>query len=341
MLNGVNYPGTNSSNTSVELTLLRINTGATAAAAPPATLTVTGGGNFSGDISGTTTALTLTGGTLTLSGVNDYTGTTTVNGGTLHVTGSIASPQITVNSPGAFIATVVNTNDSGPGSLRQAITETDDTTGVTPTINFNIPGGGVQTISLASALPAITAPVILDGYTQPGASANTLSASDNAVLQVVINGAGVAASDVAGLFITSSDTTVEGLVVNGFNNSNDVGIAISGTGATGNVVSGDFIGTNAAGTAAVPNAGGVAIENGAQYNTVGGTTAGAANVISGNTLGGAGFIYAGTSYNVIEGNLLGLNAAGTAAIGNGDSGAFAIDGASNDTIGGTTAAAPM
>ena len=83
---------------------------------------------------------------------------------------------------------------------------------------------------------------------------------------------------------------------------------------------------------------GVSMLNGAQYNTVGGTTAGAANVISGNTLGGAGFVYAGTSYNVIEGNLIGLNAAGTAAIGNGLTGAFAIDGASNDTIGGTTSA---
>ena len=237
---------------------------------------------------------------------------------------------------------VTNTNDSGSGSLRQAILNADASSITLPkTIGFNIPGGGVQTIAPVSALPTITTPVIVDGYTQPGASANTLSAGDNAVLQIVLNGAGVAATGVAGLYITSSNTTVEGLVVNGFNNSNDLGILISGAGATGNVVSGDFIGTNAAGTAAVANAAGVAIESGAQYNTVGGTSAGAANVISGNTLGGVGFVFAGTSYNVIEGNLIGLNAAGIAAIGNGLTGAYAIDGASNDTIGGTTPARAM
>ena len=39
------------------------------------------------------------------------------------------------------------------------------------TIDFNIPGSGVQTIAPTSALPAITAPVTIDGYSQPGASA--------------------------------------------------------------------------------------------------------------------------------------------------------------------------
>src|SRR5690349_9027375 len=56
------------------------------------------------------------------------------------------------------------------------------------TIAFSIPGSGVQTIIPASPLPTITDPVIIDGYTQPGASPNTLSAADNAVLLVELNG---------------------------------------------------------------------------------------------------------------------------------------------------------
>src|SRR5436189_4942367 len=71
--------------------------------------------------------------------------------------------------------TVTNTLDSGAGSLRAAITSANATGGGTNIIQFNIPGTNVQTITPASALPAITRPVIIDGYTQPGASPNTNS----------------------------------------------------------------------------------------------------------------------------------------------------------------------
>ena len=67
--------------------------------------------------------------------------------------------------------TVSNTNDSGPGSLRQAIIGSNATNLVTPnTINFAI-GTGTKTIAPLSALPAITRPVVLDGTTQPGTGA--------------------------------------------------------------------------------------------------------------------------------------------------------------------------
>ncbi|MDQ3754414.1 MAG: hypothetical protein M3371_06750 [Acidobacteriota bacterium] len=61
---------------------------------------------------------------------------------------------------------VTNTNDSGAGSLRQAILDANATAG-TQTIAFNIPGSGVQTISPLSALPTITDAVVIDGTTQP------------------------------------------------------------------------------------------------------------------------------------------------------------------------------
>src|SRR2546428_754629 len=64
--------------------------------------------------------------------------------------------------PSVFIFTVTNTNDTGPGSLRQAITDANVTGG---TITFNIPGPGVHTISPLTALPTLTNQVIIDGYT--------------------------------------------------------------------------------------------------------------------------------------------------------------------------------
>ena len=86
---------------------------------------------------------------------------------------------------------------------------------------------------------------------------------------------------------------------------------------TGNVVQGNMIGTNAAGSAALANHGdGVSIESGATANTIGGTATGARNVISGNTSDGVEITGAGTTGNVVEGDFIGTNAAGSAAIAN-------------------------
>src|SRR4051812_10932852 len=69
--------------------------------------------------------------------------------------------------------TVANTNDGGTGSLRQAILDANTTAGA-DTIAFNIAGAGVRTIAPTLALPPITGPVVIDGYTQPGSRPNTL-----------------------------------------------------------------------------------------------------------------------------------------------------------------------
>jgi hypothetical protein len=64
---------------------------------------------------------------------------------------------------------VTNTlDDGGTGSLRWAINSANADADPVSNINFNIPGSGVQTITPNSSLPAITHPVIIDGYTQPG-----------------------------------------------------------------------------------------------------------------------------------------------------------------------------
>src|SRR5450432_3210694 len=85
--------------------------------------------------------------------------------------------------------TVVNTNDSGVGSLRQAIEDANAMAGA-DTITFNIAGSGVHTIAPTSQLPTITDAVTIDGYTQPGALANTNPPGQgtNAVLLIEIDG---------------------------------------------------------------------------------------------------------------------------------------------------------
>ena len=72
-------------------------------------------------------------------------------------------------------------------TLRAAMEEANATT--TPdTISFNIPGAGPHTISPATALPAITQPLTINGYSQPGASVNTATTGTNAALKIVLNG---------------------------------------------------------------------------------------------------------------------------------------------------------
>ena len=82
----------------------------------------------------------------------------------------------------------------------------------TDTIKFNISGAGVHTITPATTLPAITSPVTIDGYTQPGSAENTLENGDNAVLLIQLTGS----PSVNGLVVEGGSSTIRGLVINGF-----------------------------------------------------------------------------------------------------------------------------
>src|ERR1043166_1193739 len=108
---------------------------------------------------------------------------------------------------------VTTTNDSGPGSLRQAITDANANINL-DTIVFAItnPPSGVRTIRLATNLPVIAKPVIIDGYTQPGSSSNTLANGNNAVLLIELSGGG---ANYDGLGFNSGGTNciVRGLII--------------------------------------------------------------------------------------------------------------------------------
>src|SRR5438105_443291 len=95
--------------------------------------------------------------------------------------------------------TVLNTLDSGAGSLRQAILASNASVGIADTIAFDIGGGGQQTIRPASALPIITDSVTIDGTTQGGYAGSPL---------IELNGGG--AGDSSGLYITAGNSTVRG-----------------------------------------------------------------------------------------------------------------------------------
>jgi parallel beta-helix repeat protein len=107
-------------------------------------------------------------------------------------------------------------------------------------------------------------------------------------------------------------------------------------GADGNTVKGNYIGTNADGTAAIPNASGVDIAHGVQNNSVGGSTTGEGNVISGNDTDGV-TIWDDANGNVVKGNFIGTDASGTAALPNGWNGVNIWNDAQNNTVGGTAA----
>ena len=132
-------------------------------------------------------------------------------------------------------------------------------------------------------------------------------------------------------------------MLSGNSGANSDGIEIGNVGADNNKIYGNYIGTNHDGTAAIANARhGVVIYDGVQGTEVGGTGTGQGNIISGNTSRGVlidGNGVATTTGNVIQGNLIGLNAAGNAKLSNGSSGIEIFADAAGNTIGGTTAAA--
>jgi titin len=99
-------------------------------------------------------------------------------------------------------------------------------------------------------------------------------------------------------------------------------------------VQGNRIGTTPDGTAALANGTGVRIDGGASRNIIGGVAPGAGNTISGNSNYGVLISGGGTASNLVQGNRIGTNADGTAALGNGTDGVRIDGGASRNTIGG-------
>ena len=162
--------------------------------------------------------------------------------------------------------------------MRDAITLANPAITTGDTITFNIPGAGVQVISPTSALPPITDPLTINGYSQPGASANTLTNGHNAVLRIRLDGVAAGAA-VDGLRIATRESLVQGLAIGGFNGD---GIEINN--GLSNRIEGCYLGIDPDGDTRRGNTGnGVNVVSGSAGNTVGGETPAARCVISANS----------------------------------------------------------
>ena len=129
------------------------------------------------------------------------------------------------------------------------------------------------------------------------------------------------------------------LARNVLSGNSQYGIFITDSNTTGNVVLGNYIGTDASGTNALANGlSGVFIGNGASGNIIGGTNALARNVLSGNSQYGV-IMTSNTTGNVVLGNYIGTDAGGSLMVSNVLGGVFLADGASQNLIGGTNAGA--
>ncbi|HVS31410.1 MAG TPA: BACON domain-containing protein [Thermoanaerobaculia bacterium] len=296
---------------------------------------------------------------------------------------------------------VTTTADGGSGSLRQAILDANGNPGP-DLILFNIPGSGVQTITVLSALPTITDPVEINGYSQPGSAPNSQLVGNDATLLIEVNGNGGAYH---GFVVTAGVSMISGLAINRFGDAGFAANAIILRDGGDNFITGNFIGTDATGTIDLNNRGGGVFIDNSPRNVIGGSSSLDRNIILGNAnpaihtpvpngsdpgdfaggnriqgnyigadatglnvLGGTGIflsnpgnLVGGTSLgtrnviatrflpaiqldengahdNRIQGNFIGVTANGLAALGGANRG-ISIERGSNNLIGGTTAGA--
>jgi hypothetical protein len=319
---------------------------------------VSNSGTFGDTTTGATVTLTASAGTVVQNSNGTWSWSETTPAGpaqTAPVTisakdsnGQTAATEFWLNVGQVFVVTNTSNNGNTAGSLGWAVTQVDndttDTAAQPDLIAFNIPTSdpnynpvtGAFTIQLPSAY-YINNPAVIDGYTQSGASPNTLLGvqipppgsppttqpqGDNAALKIQIDLSAVTPLSGVGIQINADNSTIRGLVVNNMTTNVPYVSAIYLTGQSDHV-EGNFIGTDVSGSSIV---GGGTGTFGIHFNTsneiVGGTTPDARNVIDGWEFGVGG-------QGVVEGNYIGTDASGTKALGN----QIGVDGG---TVGGTT-----
>jgi hypothetical protein len=238
--------------------------------------------------------------------------------------------------------TVNNTSDftgdgtcAGNCNLRDAINDANAAPGA-DTINFNISGTVVQTIRPLEKLPVITEAVTINGYSQPGASLNTLAKGTNAKIMIELDGTNTSGN---GLETVADDVVVRGLAIGGFSNGIEIDDAEGLGDPSGVKIEGNFIGTDASGTVARPNRfNGLNLVASGGDNTIGGTSPFQRNLISGNGSFGVNITPTGNADFAVEGNLIGTKKDGTSALANGNSGVN-FSGSSGNFVGGFSPAA--
>lgn len=249
-----------------------------------------------------------------------------IAGGGVHsISVTSALPNITdaaiidgSTQPGLAGAPLIELNGSNAGAGADGLHITAGGSTVRGLVINGFSGDGIDLVNNGSN-------VIQGNYI--GTNAAGTVASGNAVNGVFVNGT---ANNTIGGTTAATRNLISG--------NDQFGVHVKGAMATGNLVQGNLIGTDFSGTADVGNARIGVIVDGAANNTIGGTVAGARNVISGNDIHGVLLMGAGATGNLVQGNYIGTDIDGTADLGNTVSGVVVNNAASN-TIGSTTVAA--
>ena len=238
-------------------------------------------------------------------------------------TGSLSTFAIMLQTGGTGEAgtTVINCDDSGPGSLRDAILYANNNPGP-DTIRFQIPAGvpghdsdiGVWIIAPQGDLPTITESLFIDGFSQKefiGVDSNPFGP------EIWLNGE-LAGQYANGLRSIAGGTEIVGLIISNFQN---VGLGMYGV--DGGRISGCYVGVDFAANGPAANGYGIWLGNRSKHIMIAPQDT-FKNVISGNTNGGI-FVSDTSSHVTILGNIIGLNRTASFPIGNGNYGGIRID----------------
>ncbi|TMB98857.1 MAG: hypothetical protein E6J42_04890 [Chloroflexi bacterium] len=271
-----------------------------------------------------------------------------------------AAPGNTIGGPASGARNVVSGNNNhgieisgaaSTGNLVQGNYIGTDITG-----NTELPNG-LLISNTGNGIRINGAPSNTIGGTASGAG-NVISG--NVAYGIEIDAAGAAGTTIQGNHIGTNPTATsavgnhkDGIYINGAPNTviggtnsgarNVIsgngalfvasGVTLTGSGASGTQVKGNFIGTDVSGMAALGNSGEGVLVVGAPGSIIGGNTAGARNVISGNGIHGVEIDAAGGTGNTVQGNYIGVSVSGNGAIANGGDGIYISDAPAN-TIGG-------
>jgi alpha-tubulin suppressor-like RCC1 family protein len=197
----------------------------------------------------------------------------------------------TVGGSGPSVLTVTNLSDSGPGSLREAMTTAQTCANEPFEIQFNIPGGG--TISPATPLPTVLCTTTFNGWSNPGSADNTSTTDWNGVVPVALNGAGCASGTCKGLVYTAPGSAaqpeIRGLRFENWQAAVEINNTVGQVNLFGNFFTNNNIGVNALTIAVVGDGWGSQIRNVFVNNTVGVDVTGTQAIVRYNAIGlGAG-----------------------------------------------------
>jgi parallel beta-helix repeat protein len=223
--------------------------------------------------------------------------------------------------------TVTNTNDSGAGSLRQAITDANNNSGP-DNISFNIPTSdpGYSILSDAWVIqPNTLLPSLSGGGTTIDGHTQTTNQGDTNIFgpEVQLDGSNLATTDWI-FSVESNANTIKGLAIT---RASGAGIRIRSS-SNNNTISGNYIGTDPAGIWAWGNGTGIEVFAAASSNTISG------NLISGNAVDGVKISDTGTNFNNVKNNIIGLDSSGVVPIPNSGHGIFITNGSQHNNIGG-------